>query len=351
MIGLYVDRRCADQPRYSFGPPRDALMRIPEDLLNATVFLGGKDGRGDRHYRGTAVCVSLPIEDQTMRTACPCLVTAKHNIVKAMATYGNVCVRVNSGDAGAVDIDINEPWTYSDNAASDIAVIPFPALLGYGTLLLPLPTSWFATSEIIASRGIGPGDDLVVMGLFASHVGTRRNLPIVRSGNIASMPQESLIDPKTGGEYDAYLAEVRSIGGLSGSPVFTTLYPATRPTVDDKDSSGLAFYLLGVIRGHWRADPEMDYGDDFDLSEAEQLNTGVAIVTPITDAVPILEKEPFVAYRKEMEKALAARSGQVEDSAIADEGDESSEFENFDALVSKLVQVPKSEIDEQRAKK
>ena len=88
--------------------------------------------------------------------------------------------------------------------ACDLAAIP-PFLSGRARAwLLPLPQYWFATQEIIDARGIGPGDDLVVMGLFASHVGRRRNLPIVRTGNIASMPQEPLVDPNTGQSYDAY---------------------------------------------------------------------------------------------------------------------------------------------------
>jgi hypothetical protein len=313
-------------------------MRIPEDLLNTTVFLGGRDSEGELHYRATAVGASFPTDDGTTMS-CSILVTAKHNIVKAMATYGNIWVRVNKKDGGALDIELTEPWTFSDAPACDLAAIPFPVWAMQGAWLLPLPQSWFATQEIIDARGIGPGDDLVVMGLFASHVGRRRNLPIVRTGNIASMPQEPLVDPTTGQTYDAYLAEVRSIGGLSGSPVFTTLMSATRGSAVDSEVGGRVFYLLGLIRGHWRADPGMDFGDeDFSGSEAEQLNTGIAIVTPITELLPILEKERFVAYRKEIETIMASESGQVEDSAIEDKPEE---FENFEELTKQLVKTPK----------
>ena len=37
-------------------------MRIPEDLLNTTVFLGGRDSEGELHYRATAVGASFPTE-------------------------------------------------------------------------------------------------------------------------------------------------------------------------------------------------------------------------------------------------------------------------------------------------
>ena len=43
-------------------------------------------------------------------------------------------------------------------------------------------------------------------------------MPILRMGNLAAYPQERV--QVEGVEMDAYLIEARSIGGLSGSPVF-----------------------------------------------------------------------------------------------------------------------------------
>jgi hypothetical protein len=341
---LYVDVRRAGEPRYSLGPPQDALMRIPTDLLSVTAFLGGKDSQGDLHYRATAVCVAMT---GTRRSACACLVTAKHNILKAMAAYGNVYVRINDKSGGAIDIEITEPWTYAEAPSCDLAAIPFPSVLAFETTLLPAPEEWFATPDIIASRGVGPGDELVVMGLFANHIGKDRNLPIVRSGNIASMPLEPLSDPNTGEPYEAYLAEVRSIGGLSGSPVFLALNPDTRMRFGDEDHvelGGKPFYLLGLIRGHWKKDTEADFGDeDFGEAEPQQLNTGITIVTPITELLNIFKTERFVRYRDDVERRIGHDHDQVEDFA----GEEpSSEFENFEDLTRKLVQTPKPETSE-----
>jgi hypothetical protein len=284
-------------------------MRIPTDLLNVTAFLGGRDGQGKLHYRATAVCVAMTSK---YSTACACLVTAKHNIVNANAAYGNVYVRVNDTSGGAIDIEITEPWTYADTASCDLAAIPFPTLYEVETLLLPVPEAWFVTPEVIETRGVGPGDELVVMGLFSNHIGKDRNLPIVRSGNIASMPREPLADPSSGAPYEAYLAEVRSIGGLSGSPVFLALNPNARMRFGVEEGvelDGQPFYLLGLIRGHWERGAEPDFGaDHLGESEIERLNTGVAIVTPITELLSIFEQERFVAYRETFEKALARRS-------------------------------------------
>jgi len=93
------------------------------------------------------------------------------------------------------------------------------------------------TREYVKRHDIGPGADLVVVGLFTMHHGTRRNLPIVRRGTLASLPHEPLRD-EAARPFDAYIAEVISIGGLSGSPVFVGI-------------PGGPAYLLGIIRAHW----------------------------------------------------------------------------------------------------
>ena len=82
-----------------------------------------------------------------------------------------------------------------------------------------------ATPDLIKEKSIGLGEELLVVGLFASHHGRKMNIPIVRSGMIAAMPWEPIWDAKTGQNFEAFLAEVRSIGGLSGSPVWVAVDP------------------------------------------------------------------------------------------------------------------------------
>jgi hypothetical protein len=63
---------------------------------------------------------------------------------------------------------------------------------------------------------------------------------------------------------DAYLAEGRSIGGLSGSPVFVRNTVNRRvPTAKGrpKHISGLgSLHLLGLIHGHWEGGSGFGYG-------------------------------------------------------------------------------------------
>ena len=83
---------------------------------------------------------------------------------------------------------------------------------------------WFlgqnvARSDTIHSEGIGIGDEVFMVGLFHRHTGRDRNEPIIRVGNIASLPSAP-VPLDEGEKAEAILIEPRSIGGLSGSPVF-----------------------------------------------------------------------------------------------------------------------------------
>jgi hypothetical protein len=340
----HVDYRCVGEPQWSLGRPADADVRIPDDLLTCPVFLGGQDTEKRLHYRATAFLISTPTK--TSENGARYLVTARHNVLKAQREYGNVYIRINTPDGAAIDHPIKGAWEYPDDDAVDIAAIPFAPPFKYAAS--PIPARWFLSDEVVDQRKVGIGEELVIVGLFSKHVGASRNLPIVRSGNIASMPQELLIDDASGDEFRAYLAEVRSIGGLSGSPVFVALNPFVRMHEEvgvfdgggpDDEPDIEAFYLLGLVRGHWNTSMESDFGE----SESDRLNTGIAMVTPITEILPLLEKEAFVKHRKDIDRDHAAKSGMVEDW-----GDEvvEGEHDRFALLTRKLLQVPKKELDD-----
>ena len=130
---------------------------------------------------------------------------------------------------------------------------------------------WMTESLINVSAaknsGIGLGQEVSLAGLFVHHQGSTRNIPIVRSGSIAAMPGEKVstqIGPIT-----AYLLEVRSIGGLSRSPVFT-------------ESSG-NLLLIGLVHGHFdqrTGDLDACETDGDSPIQPERINAGIAIVVP-----------------------------------------------------------------------
>lgn len=177
-----------------------------------------------------------------------------------------------------------DAWWTPDDPAVDVAVceLAFDAALD----LMLFDGDLIATPDLLAEHEIGIGDELSVVGLFSSVVGRLRNRPIVWGGTIAAMPDERLVDPEVPPEvssYAAYLVELRSTGGLSGSPVFVMLGP-------DRDEAGARLkaapsYLLGLIRGHWYAPLG---GDDVFYGDGSTVNRGIAIVTPIKEVAKLL---------------------------------------------------------------
>lgn len=168
----------------------------------------------------------------------------------------------------------------------------------------------FLTDEVIRSKGIGTGDEVFITGLFIHLAGSARNLPIVRMGNIAMMPDEPV--PTRMGLIDAYLIEARSIGGLSGSPAFV------RETVP----GGIGgFYLLGLMHGHWDIPPEErdDHVPRADEDAQAKVNMGIAIVVPATKILQVLNHPPLVEIRRTRDQELQKqRTANVDEGAASE---------------------------------
>lgn len=191
---------------------------------------------------------------------------------------------------------------HPSDSSVDISVCKF-SLTGERFDYLKLLETMVATDEIIKKESIGLGDEVFVTGLFVSHFGKFRNTPIVRVGNIASMPDEK-VDTKDFGSIEAYLIEVRSIGGLSGSPVFVHLglvrHIDGQVKFAQKVPVGGIFYLLGVMHGHWDRDENTIDGLAQDI-DGGWVNMGIGIVVPATKILEILYQPEWVDER---EKAM-----------------------------------------------
>jgi hypothetical protein len=72
----------------------------------------------------------------------------------------------------------------------------------------------------LKSNKVGIGDEVFLTGLFKFHKGKGRNVPVLRTGNISLMPDKGQLVNSSVGEIEAYLVEIKSTTGLSGSPVF-----------------------------------------------------------------------------------------------------------------------------------
>jgi len=218
-------------------------MTIPSHARKTVAFLAYESADGKRRFCGTAFFVSLPRDD---RTVFGYLVTARHVIdgIRTRSGDATIWVRVNTSAGGFrhIGVPLNE-WVVHSDSTVDVAVWSVPGLPDDVDAKW-IPESMIADDALVRDCQIDVGDEVFVLGLFVNHSGHNRNLPIVRVGNIAAMPEEK-VDSAIG-PLDAYLIEARSIGGLSGSPVFVKFSP-----VRERPNWNRSMCLIGLIHGHW----------------------------------------------------------------------------------------------------
>jgi hypothetical protein len=271
-------------------------MAFPDEVCKCVVFVGYRKADGVPRLAGTAFCVGREIEGTG--SSFQYLVTARH-VIDYIRNLGldQVWLRLNrrSGSAVWASVPINQWLTHPEGPSVDVAVLH--TSLGPETDHLMIPFKMVVTEKLIEQEKIGIGDEVFMTGLFSRHYGQQNNIPVVRVGNIAAMPKEKI--ETSLGSMDAYLIESRSIGGLSGSPVFVNLGLVRHGQLS---STGLPiFYLMGIVHGHFDV-TENKIGDlnpvaDDGLSSTS-VNMGIAIVVPINKMLEVLN-QPSVKEKED----------------------------------------------------
>lgn len=257
-------------------------MTIPPEIRKCVVFVGVRKTDDSFQPVGSAFFLGRASSKEQ-----PCgivhLVTARHVIdnIRNKLLLDEVWIRVDNreGPAEWLKSYVDDWFFHPTDKSIDVAMLPtsVPDPLDHRII----GTSMCATDAKIREIGVGPGDEVLIAGLFTHHHGTYRNIPIVRVGNIACM-QEEKVQTKAFGAIDAYLVEARSIGGLSGSPVF--VHPGLVRLIDGalKYADKQIVLLLGLIHGHYDAilNPPSGEPEATEILTPEKINMGIAIVVP-----------------------------------------------------------------------
>jgi hypothetical protein len=298
--------------RWEIGDPQDVQMRIPDNVLNCVAFICSPAPKGRLDYAGTCffVGVKSSVGDGWFTYA----VTAKH-VVKG-AKPGDLVFRLNKHD-GSVDTEpIIDSWEMPADADVAVQALKFPLnRFRHG----PIEIALALTPELRKEHGIGIGDDIAAVGLFSDRAGKERNQPIVRVGTIAAMPSEPVKDD-LGGVYPAYMVEMHSTSGFSGSPVFCFLDPGrVNVAASNEVRSSRTVFLLGVARGHWNlvgSGRQLRFGK----REVLAINSGIGLVSPIEDAIRLIMSEDAVKARRKHEEKTDHKNTAVTDSARKKKG-------------------------------
>jgi len=231
--------------------------------------------KAQRRPVGTVFFVSIPlIGDPEKGQAFA--VTARHLIDLGRAS-GALYLRVNSPSGAYVDQRMS-PDEWVTHPTNDVAICRVEFEM---TEHLGIPVGWLADEEFVAKAEIGVGDELFFVGLFTVHPGQRRNEPVVRFGRIARMPEEPVpvkLGHGVSGQIETYLAEVRSWGGHSGSPVFVAAESSR--VIPQVVMGGHEISLLGLLQGHFDIKEDVEFQGDILGSGRVPVNAGIGIVVP-----------------------------------------------------------------------
>lgn len=333
-------------PAWFEGP----LVRINEDVRKSVVFVGIATASGDFSPYGTAFLIAWQDEDQKF----PFLVTARHVLEDAKQTGLPICIRVSAHDGtpqlGAMAY---EHWHFHPNIAQcDIAVVPVNISHETFDIKYIGINPGELTDKYIAENDVGPGDEVFATGLLTRHFGKSKNIPVVRTGNIAAMPEEP-VDLGDMGEQHVYLIESRSIGGLSGSPVFLNTPPFRVVGTNVKDTVGHdRDYLIGVNIGLFKTSA----GADSAISEKagnrdeflELMSSGIAVVVPIQRVIETIRAHPIAEAMKRTIEKKKKQSDFVPTSAasavgglVAEATDNPSHKEDFTFLLGAAAKANK----------
>jgi hypothetical protein len=212
-----------------------------------------------------------------------------HHVIDALQRRGiqNVILRLNPKDQKADIINKKVPvanwFRHRTDQSIDVAICEIAIDQAEDHLVIPF--SMCMSAEIQKEWEIDLGDEVFISGLFHRHFGTKRNIPIIRIGNLAARNDEK-ISVDTYGEIDGFLVEARSTGGLSGSPVFVNLGAVRVVRKELKyDTSDRPFTpLLGLVHGHFI------FRGKHASSRVDAINSGIAIVVSVMSIRAVIEE-------------------------------------------------------------
>lgn len=334
---IQVDRRMAGEHTYILTDEVIPLMIIPREVRNCVVYVGCRKYDGNFAIFGTGFFLTRHSDINS--PAYTYLVTAKHVLdeieKKHIQTETEIWlwVRLRDGQTKWIKTLLAQ-WIQHPDKTVDVAALGVSDFEGFFDHV-SYPLYICLSPDDLFEMRMGVGHEVFITGLFLKHTGKRSLIPIVRVGNIAAMPEERIItefSPIEGVE--GYLIEARSTSGLSGSPVFIAheasqrLEKIVETLIDHVRNEAMArdlsrnfedfknrsnnyyyfnqptLYLLGIAHAHF---------------DGENINTGIAVVTPASKILEVLDQPMVKKREQELEEKKHKGEAATLDSLVTDE--------------------------------
>ncbi|MBK8159302.1 MAG: trypsin-like peptidase domain-containing protein [Rhodospirillaceae bacterium] len=226
------------------------MPKLPSEVLSSVFYLYGTREAAEKgeSFGGTGFLVSYPtgLPDGSSFVYG---VTNWHVAVQSGASV----VRLNKIGGGVDGIELDPAdWDFKPQW-HDLAVASIP-LSQEVHQIKSLGLAMLLSDTDILKYGIGPGDDVFMVGRFVDHDGSESNVTAVRFGNISTMPQS--IRQNTGSTEKSFIIDMHSRTGYSGSPLFVYRTIGTDLTAKPLEI-GPDKMFLKVLGIHWGQFPEL----------------------------------------------------------------------------------------------
>ena len=228
-------------------------------------------------------------------------VTAKHVLKDKDGNYlPEIVLRLNKkeGDSQLIKFALKDIKIF-EHSDKDVDIALFDCLPDQNVYDFKfIPDNLIASKEIITTNEIAEGDEVFFAGLFTSHIGQKKNQPIIRFGKVALISDEKIEwkeKDKPAKFMDLLLLECQSFGGNSGSPVFYQLNPLRKP--GQISMGGPIVFLAGIMSGSFLNQNQIQITDTVANLVSLQ-NVGIAAVTPADKLHEILFSEEMIKSRE-----------------------------------------------------
>jgi hypothetical protein len=294
---------------------RQANMQVHELMLSGAAFIGTPTERGF-NAEGTGFFLSVTQDG----LAFTYLITCRHVLTNLGGT--SPCIRVNTKNNSFRIIPApRSEWVEPPQRGIDIAVFPFD--LGRWDhddnleISIASAPNAILTEKTAKHFGFSLGSEVFIVGAFVGRIGEKQNIPVVRVGNVAAMPTEPIWPYSS--RRPAYLIETRSLGGISGSPVFFNtsfghLYggpPRPQKPYPGSDEIVMPYLLIGMIvnshSGKYASDftpddsdediPELDGPEQILPPKDADFNAGISVALTIDQILEVINQPILQAAR------------------------------------------------------
>lgn len=251
----------------------EPFVRLDPQLLECIVYLYPDAPKAESRegFGGTGFLVSV----QTLEGQKSFIVTNRH-----VVEDGHTAVSFNTRDGNTSVLETDErAWRYHKDNNWDVAVHLLDHQPSYK--LLCIPPDMLLEEIDLERMEMRLGDELALIGRHITLDGMQQNTPTARFGQIAQMLGEPIRDDR-GRSAPCFLAQVHSLPGFSGAPVFLIQNIIEKNLEKNQIAvgGGTPVKLLGINCGHVAVGAPI-YSDGAVKREiVASANTGITRVLP-----------------------------------------------------------------------